>query len=109
MTDDLPRLGDWLAAAGCTQLAMESTGVSWMPIWNLLEGQFELRLVNAQHIKSVPGRKTDVKDSEWIADLPRHGLLRASFVPDRDQRELREVTRCRASLVRERSREVNRL
>jgi transposase len=74
-----------------------------------LEGQFELLLVNAQHIKAVPGRKTDVQDSEWIADLLRHGLLRASFVPDREQRELRELTRYRASLVRERTREINRL
>jgi transposase len=109
MTDDLLRLGDWLAEAGCTHVAMESTGVYWKPVWNLLEGQFELLLVNAQHIKAVPGRKTDVQDSEWIADLLRHGLLRASFVPDRDQRELRELTRYRASLVRERSREINRL
>ena len=109
MTDDLLALGDWLAEAGCTHVAMESTGVYWKPVWNLLEGQFELLLVNAQHIKAVPGRKTDVQDSEWIADLLRHGLLRASFVPDREQRELRELTRYRASLVRERSREVNRL
>lgn len=109
MTDDLLALGDWLAEAGCTHVAMESTGVYWKPIYNLLEGQFALLLVNAQHIKAVPGRKTDVKDSEWIADLLRHGLLRASFVPDRDQRELRELTRYRASLVRERSREVSRL
>ena len=109
MTDDLLALGDWLAAAGCTHVAMESTGVYWKPIWNLLEGQVELLLVNAQHIKAVPGRKTDVQDSEWIADLLRHGLLRASFVPAREQRELRELTRYRASLVRERSREINRL
>jgi transposase len=109
MTDDLLALGDWLAEAGCTHVALESTGVYWKPIWNLLEGQFELLLVNAQHIKAVPGRKTDVQDSEWIADLLRHGLLRASFVPDREQRELRELTRYRASLVRERTRELNRL
>src|SRR5207248_2384608 len=109
MTDDLLALGDWLADAGCTHVAMESTGVYWKPLWNLLEGQFELLLVNAQHIKAVPGRKTDVQDSEWLADLLRHGLLRASFVPDREQRELRELTRYRASLVRERTREINRL
>ena len=109
MTDELLRLADWLGEAGCTHVAMESTGVYWQPVWNLLEGQFELLLVNAQHIKAVPGRKTDVQDSEWIADLLRHGLLRASFVPDREQRELRELTRYRASLVRERSREINRL
>jgi transposase len=109
MTDDLLALADWLAAAQVTHVAMESTGVYWQPIWNLLEGSFELLLVNAQHIKAVPGRKTDVRDCEWIADLLRHGLLRASFVPDRAQRELRELTRYRTSLVRERGTEVNRL
>ena len=109
MTDELLRLADWLAEAGCAHVAMESTGVYSKPVWNLLEGQFELLLVNARPIKAVPGRKTDVQDSEWIADLLRHGLLRASFVPDREQRELRELTRYRASLVRERSREINRL
>jgi transposase len=89
---------------------MESTGVFWKPIWNLLEdGPFELVLANAQHIKQVPGRKTDVKDAEWIAELLRHGLIRASFVPDRAQRELRELTRYRTSLVQERAAEVNRL
>jgi transposase len=109
MTDDLLALGDWLAEAGCTHVAMESTGVYWKPIWNLLEGQFALLLVNARHVKAVPGRKTDVRDSEWLADLLRHGLLQPSFVPDRAQRELRDLTRYRASLVQERSREVNRL
>ena len=108
-TDEILRLGDWLAEVECTHLAMESTGVYWKPIWNLLEGQVELLLVNAQHVKTVPGRKTDVQDSEWLADLLRHGLLRPSFVPDREQRELRELTRYRASLVRERTAEVNRL
>ena len=109
MTDELLALGDWLTEAGCTHVAMESTGVYWKPIWNLLEGSFELLRANAQHIKAVPGRKTDVRDCEWIADLLRHGLLRASFVPDREQRELRELTRYRQALVRERSREVQRL
>ena len=109
MTDDLLTLGDWLAAAGCTHVAMESTGVYWKPLWNLLEDQFTLLLVNAQHVKAVPGRKTDVNDAEWLAELLRHGLLRASFVPDRPARELRELTRYRASLVRVRSAEVNRL
>lgn len=109
MTDDLLALAEWLAAAGCTHVAMESTGVYWQPIWNLLEGRFELLLVNAQHIKAVPGRKTDVRDCEWIADLLRHGLLRGSVVPDRARRELRELTRYRTSLVRERASEVNRL
>jgi transposase len=109
MTDELLALADWLAGAGCTHVAMESTGVYWQPIYNLLEGSFELLLANARHIKAVPGRKTDVKDCEWIGDLLRHGLLRASFVPDRPQRELRELTRYRTSLVRERTAEVNRL
>ncbi len=109
MTDDLLKLSDWLTAKGITQVAMESTGVYWKPIYNLLEGNFELMLVNAQHIKAVPGRKTDVRDAEWIADLLRHGLLKGSFVPERDQRELRELTRYRTSLVRERTSEANRL
>jgi transposase len=109
MTAELLGLADWLAAAGCTHVAMESTGVYWKPLYNLLEEQFALLLVNAQHIKAVPGRKTDVKDCEWIADLLRHGLLKASFVPDRPQRELRELTRYRTSLIRERSTEINRL
>lgn len=109
MTDELLALGDWLTAAGVTHVAMESTGVYWKPVWNLLEDRFTLLLVNAQHVKAVPGRKTDVKDAEWLADLLRHGLLQASFVPDRPVRELREVTRYRTSLVRERSAEVNRL
>jgi transposase len=109
MTDEVLVLADWLTAAGCTHVAMESTGVYWKPIYNLLEASFALLLVNARHIKAVPGRKTDVKDCEWIADLLRHGLLQASFVPDRGQRELRELTRYRASLVRERTAEANRL
>jgi transposase len=109
MTDDLVRLADWLGAHEVTHVAMESTGVSWKPIWNLLEEQFALLLVNARHVKAVPGRKTDVKDCEWLADLLRHGLLRSSFVPTRAQRELRELTRYRTSLVQERSAEVNRL
>jgi transposase len=109
MTAELLALGDWLAAAGVTHVAMESTGVYWKPIYNLLEDQFTLLLVNAQHIQRVPGRKTDVKDSEWIADLLRHGLLRPSFVPARPQREVRELTRYRTTLVRERSAELNRL
>jgi transposase len=108
MTADLLELADWLAVA-VTHVAMESTGVYWTPIWNLLEGSFELVLANARHSKAVPGRKPDVRDCEWIADLLRHGLLRSSFVPDRDQRELRELTRYRTSLVRERTAEANRL
>ncbi len=109
MTADLLALADWLAGAECTHIAMESTGVYWKPIWNLLEDQFTLLLVNARHIKVVPGRKTDVRDSEWIADLLQHGLLRPSFVPPRPQRELRELVRYRTTLVRERAAEVNRL
>jgi transposase len=110
MTDDLVALGDWLAAEEVTHVAMESTGVYWQPIWNLLEEHsFVLLLVNAHHIKQVPGRKTDVGDCEWIADLLRHGLLKASFVPDRAQRELRELTRYRTALLQERAAEVNRL
>jgi transposase len=109
MTADLLALRDWLETCGVTHVAMESTGVYWKPLWNLLEDRFTLWLVNAQHVKQVPGRKTDVKDCEWLADLLRHGLLRASFVPDRPQRELRELTRYRTTLVRERAAEVNRL
>lgn len=109
MTSDLLELSDWLMQAGCTHVAMESTGVYWKPIFNLLEDRFNLLLVNAQHVKRVPGRKTDVADCEWIADLLHHGLLTASFVPERAERELRELTRYRSSLVRERSAEVNRL
>jgi transposase len=109
MTDELLALGDWLAEQGVTHVAMESTGVYWKPLWNLLEERFELVLVNAQHVKQVPGRKTDVKDCEWLADLLRHGLLRASFVPSRPERELRELVRYRATLIQERSAEMSRL
>jgi transposase len=109
MTADLLALSDWLAEAGCTHVAMEATGVFWKPIYNLLEDRFAVLVVNAAHIKAVPGRKTDVRDAEWIADLLRHGLLRASFVPDRPQRELRELTRYRTTLIHERANEVNRL
>jgi transposase len=109
MLSDLFRLRDWLKASDCQVVAMESTGVYWKPIWNVLEEELELLLVNAQHIKAVPGRKTDTKDAEWIADLLQHGLLRASFVPPRPQRELREVTRYRSKLVAERARLVNRI
>ncbi|GHO55698.1 hypothetical protein KSB_41730 [Ktedonobacter robiniae] len=108
-TADLLEMRDWLKEQGCTHLAMESTGVYWKPIYNLLEGDFEILVVNAHHLKTVPGRKTDVKDSEWIADLLQHGLLKASFIPSVPQRELRELTRYRTRLVEERAREVNRL
>ena len=109
MTRGLLALADWLTAGGVTHVAMESTGVYWKPIYNLLEGIFTLLLVNAAHIKQVPGRKSDVKDCEWIADLLRHGLLKGSFVPERDLRELRELTRYRTALVRERAAEQNRV
>lgn len=109
MTQDLLELADWLGAAGCTHVAMESTGVYWKPVYNVLEGQFELLVVNAQHLRAVPGRKTDTSDAEWIADLLQHGLLRGSFVPSAPQRELRELTRYRGSLIRERTRTINRL
>jgi len=109
MTGDLLELMDWLVDAGCTHVAMESTGVFWKPLYNLMEGMLEIFVVNAAHMKNVPGRKTDVKDAEWIADLLRLGLLRASFIPARPQRELRELTRYRTSLLQERSAEVNRL
>ncbi len=109
MTADLLQLADWLTAQGVTHVALESTGVYWKAPWNILESSFTLLLVNAQHIKQVPGRKTDVRDCEWIADLLRHGLLRASFVPDLPQRELRELTRYRTTLIRERAAERNRI
>jgi transposase len=108
-TRALLELLDWLGNAGCTHVAMESTGTYWKPVYNILEGSFELLVVNAQHLKAVPGRKTDVRDAEWIADLLRHGLLRPSFVPSRPERELRELTRYRTSLLRERASEINRL
>ena len=109
MTTDLLALADWLQEAGCTHVAMESTGVYWRPVYNLLEGQFELLVVNAQHIKAVPGRKTDVKDAAWIAELLRHGLLRGSFIPSKPQRQLRELTRYRSTLVQDHARTLNRL
>ena len=108
-TSELLTLSDWLVEAGCTHVAMEATGVYWKPVYNILEGQMELLVVNAQHIKAVPGRKTDVKDAEWIAELLQHGLLRASFIPPQSQRDLRDLTRYRTTLVRERARIVNRL
>src|SRR3712207_5702842 len=111
VTADLLRLADWLTAAGCTHVAMESTGIFWRPVYNVLEaaGQFELLVVNAQHIKAVPGRKTDTHDAAWIATLLRHGLLRGSFIPPRPLRELRDLTRYRSELVHDRVRLVNRL
>jgi transposase len=108
-TRDLLQLLDWLTTRGCTHVAMESTAEYWRPIWNLLEGHLTLLLVNPQHMKHVPGRKTDVQDAAWIADLLRHGLLKASFVPERPQRDLRDLTRGRGKLVEERAAVLNRL
>ncbi len=109
MTVDLVVLHDWLKAHQVTHVAMESTGIYWRPVFNLLEEDFTVLLVNAAHIKTVPGRKTDVKDCEWIADLLSHGLLRGSFIPPEPIRDLRDLTRYRKSLTDERVREVNRL
>jgi len=109
ITVELENLADWLEAARCTHVAMESTGVYWKPVYNILAGKFELLVVNAAHIKAVPGRKTDVKDAEWIAELLQHGLLKASFIPDQAQRELRDLTRTRTILIDERTASVNRL
>ncbi|HEU5377200.1 MAG TPA: IS110 family transposase [Ktedonobacteraceae bacterium] len=109
MTSDLLALSDWLDSFGVTHVALESTGVYWRPVFNLLEEGHTLLLVNPRHMKAVPGRKTDVKDSEWIADLLRHGLLQPSFLPPKPIRELRELVRYRKTLVQERTQEINRL
>jgi transposase len=108
-TRDLLQLADWLQIAGVTHVAMESTGVYWKPVFNILESQCKVMLVNARHIKQVPGRKTDVKDAEWIAQLLQHGLLRASYVPEASQRNLRDMVRYRTKLIQDRSSEVNRV
>ena len=109
MTPDLLAMRDWLKGLGVSCVAMEATGVYWKPVYYLLEDDFELLLVNAQHVKNVPGRKTDVADAQWLCQLLEHGLLRASFVPPKPIRELRDLTRYRKSLVWERAREANRL
>jgi transposase len=109
MTRDLLSLSDWLAAQGVTVAAMESTGTYWKPVFNILEPRLEVVLVNAHHIKQVPGRKTDVKDSEWIAQLLQHGLLRPSFIPPRPTRELRDLTRQRTRLIGEKAAVANRV
>jgi transposase len=109
MTAELLALSDWLAGAGVTHVAMESTGVFWKPVFNLLEGRFEVLLVNPRHIKQVPGRKTDVKDCQWIAQLLQHGLLRGSFIPPKPIRELRDLTRQRSQLVAEKAAVANRI
>jgi len=110
MTSDLRALCDWLIESRCEMIAMESTASYWKPLYNLFElTGLNAMVVNAAHMKALPGRKTDVKDAEWISDLLRHGLLKASFIPDREQRELREISRYRKSMVEERARELNRL
>ncbi len=109
MTQDIRDLADWLSQDEVTHVAMESTGVYWKPIYNILEGRFNILLVNARHIKNVPGRKTDVKDCQWIAHLLQSGLLKGSFIPDRAQRELRDLTRHRTKLVDQRASVVNRV
>jgi transposase len=109
MTADLLSLADWLLTCGCTHVAIESTGDYWKPVFNILEGTCEVILVNAQHVKAVPGRKTDVKDAAWLAELLQHGLLRASFIPPVAQRELRDLTRYRSTFIRERVTLINRV
>ncbi len=109
MTQDLLALADWLTAKGITHVAMESTGEFWKPVYAILEALFTVLVVNAQHIKTVPGRKTDVKDAEWLADLLHHGLLKGSFIPSLPQRDLRDLTRQRSNLVQDRARVVNQL
>jgi transposase len=109
MTVDLLALSDWLLACGCTHVAIESTGDYWKPVFNILEGSCEVLLVNAQHVKAVPGRKTDVKDAAWLAELLQHGLLRASFIPPVAQRELRDLTRYRSTFIQERVTLINRV
>lgn len=108
-TSELEEMRDWLREAGCTHVGMESTGVYWVPVYAVLESHFELVVGNATHIKNVPGRKTDVKDSEWIADLVRHGLIKKSFVPPKWQRRLRDFVRYRRKLVESETAERNRL
>jgi len=109
MTDDLLALSDWLVSEGCSHIAIESTGVYWKPVFNILEPVTKVILVNARHVKAVPGRKTDVKDCEWLADLLRHGLLKASFIPPSNIREIRELVRYRQSLVKEQASVSNRV
>src|SRR5438034_8597569 len=109
MTRDLLAMADWMAAQGVTHMAMESTGVYWKPIYNILESRFTVLLVNARHLKQVPGHKSDVRDCQWIAQLLQCGLLKGSFIPPRAQRELRDLTRHRTQLVEEKTRTINRI
>ena len=109
MTHELLELADWLRAGEVTAVAMESTGVYWKPVFNILESEFEVLLVNARHIKYVPGRKSDISDAQWLGELLQHGLLKASYIPERPQRDLRDLIRYRLSLIQERVREANRV
>jgi transposase len=109
LTENLEALAGWLQELGVTHVAMESTGVYWKPVYNLLDGRFAILVVNAEHIKALAGRKTDVQDADWIADLLRHGLLKGSFIPGAPQRALRDLTRYRTRLIDERTEEVNRV
>src|SRR5262249_52070890 len=109
-TADLIALSEWLTQNQCTHIAMEAAGVYWKPVWHILDdGEFELVLANAAHIKNVPGRKTDVKDADWVSDLLAHGLIRASFVPDSPTQEMRTMMRTRKQLTREKSRHILRI
>jgi transposase len=109
-TKALRAMAEWLASEGCTHVAMEATGIYWKPVWHILsDGDFELVLANAKHVKNVPGRKTDVNDATWLADLLAHGLIRGSFVPDTDTQVMRSLLRTRKQLVRERNSHVQRL
>src|SRR6266568_4370189 len=108
-TAELLELGDWLRQAGCTHVALEATGIYWKPVWHILEGELQLLLANPAHIRNVPGRKSDVNDATWIADLLAHGLIRASMVPPTPIQELRDLTRTRRQLVREIGQHVQRI
>ena len=109
MTSELLRMSEWVASTGITHIAMESTGEYWKPVYNVLESSYDVIVVNSHHFKQVPGRKTDVKDAEWLADLLRHGLVRGSFIPPLPQRDLRDLTRQRTTLKSERASVINRL
>ena len=109
-TEELIALSDWLATEGCTHIVMEATGVYWKPVWHILsDGEFELVLANAGHVKNVPGRKTDVNDAVWLAELMAHGLVKASFVPDQPTQQMRDLLRTRKQFVRERSSHIQRI
>ena len=109
MSGQLLLLADWLVSEECTDVAIESTGVYWRPVFNILEGLMQVMLVNARHVKAVPGRKTDVRDCQWLADLLRHGLLKPSFIPPPEIRQLRELTCYRQTLVKDRTAVANRV